>query len=78
MEFLITIILCGLVILLSYNIYKKKIKENTDKIRNEIYQTEREKIVAQVQEELEGLYNQKKQVEEKNIGLISIKQTNMD
>ena len=60
MEFLITIILCGLVILLSYNIYKKKIKENTDKIRNEIYQTEREKIVAQVQKELEGLYNQKK------------------
>jgi DNA-directed RNA polymerase subunit N (RpoN/RPB10) len=32
MEFLITIILCGLVILLSYNIYKKKIKESTDKL----------------------------------------------
>ncbi len=64
MEFLITIILCGLVILLSYNIYKKKIKESTDKIRNEIYQTEREKIVVQVQKELEDLYNQKKQIEE--------------
>lgn len=64
MEFLITIILCGLVILLSYNTYKKKIKESTDKIRNEIYQTEREKIVAQVQKELEGLYNQKEQIEE--------------
>lgn len=64
MEFLITIILCGLVILLSYNIYKKKIKESTDKIRNEIYQTEKEKIVVQVQKELEDLYNQKKQIEE--------------
>lgn len=63
MEFLISGILCGLVILLSFIIYKKKIKHNINIIKNEIYQQEKEKIVVQVQKELKDLYGQKSQIE---------------
>ncbi len=63
MEFLISGILCGLVILLSFIIYKKKLKQNISITRNEIYQQEKEKIVVQVQKELDALYDKKSQIE---------------
>ena len=63
MEFLISGILCGLVILLSFIIYKKKLKKHIGIIRDEIYQQEKEKIVVQVQKELDVLYDKKSQIE---------------
>lgn len=63
MEFLISGILCGLVILLSFIIYKKKLKKHFSTIRDEIYQQEKEKIVVQVQKELDVLYDKKSQIE---------------
>jgi hypothetical protein len=63
MEFLISGILCGLVILLSFIIYKRKIKRNSNVIRDEIYRKEKEKIVVQVQKELDVLYDKKSQIE---------------
>jgi hypothetical protein len=63
MEFLISGILCGLVILLSFIIYKRKIKRNSNIIRDEIYRKEKEKIVVQVQKELDVLYDKKSQIE---------------
>ena len=64
MEFIISIILCGLVSLLSFIYYKKKIKENFKKTREEIYRKEKEKIVVQVQAELKDLNNKKIALEE--------------
>lgn len=63
MEFLISGILCGLVILLSFIIYKKKLKKHFSTIRDEIYRQEKEKIVVQVQKELDVLYDKKSQIE---------------
>lgn len=63
MEFLICGILCGLVILLSFITYKKKTKQIINAIRDEIYQKEKEKIVVQVQKELDTLYIKKSQIE---------------
>lgn len=64
MEFIISIILCGLVSLLSFIYYKKKNKENFKKTREEIYQKEKEKIVVQVQAELKDLNDKKIALEE--------------
>lgn len=89
MEYLLSIILCGFTILLSFKIYKhklnKKINKIEDEVRNEIYQNEKEKIVVQVRNDMEKLTLEKKslqkEIDEKlsfNTSLLKIREDELD
>lgn len=85
MEFLITIILCGLVILLSFIFYKRKLNKILNKRNDEIYHKEKEKIVVQVQRDLAVSYEKldrlNKEINEKtsfNNSLLKMREEELD